>query len=300
MSSLRISRSLLALALLLGGVPARAAVSLLHTASVYEDDKGKPLKDVDGVACADGGRFVVADSGNGRILDLRVAGKVVSGGAEWRVPELPYPTRLELGGKGVLYVLDRKVQRIGRVDAQGKFLGFVELKGDNVPAGVVPGSFKVDAAENLYVLDLASAKILVADATGQVVRQLELPRGGALFLDIAVDPAGAIYAVDAVGPSIWVAEKGAGAFRPLVKSLREWATFPTNATVSSGRLLVVDQAGQGLLVLGLDGTYQGRLLGMGWSDGAVYYPSQICVTDAGSAFLADRGNSRVQIFAMTR
>ncbi len=67
-----------------------------------------------------------------------------------------------------------------------------------------------------------------------------------------------------------------------------------------GRLLLVDQHGQGLVVLGLDGAFQGRFLAMGWSEGAVYYPSQLCVSDAGTAFVADRGNHRVQLFTMTQ
>ena len=52
--------------------------------------------------------------------------------------------------------------------------------------------------------------------------------------------------------------------------------------------------------LGVDGTFQGRELAMGWSDGAVHYPGQICVTSEGDVFVADRNNNRVQIFASPR
>jgi streptogramin lyase len=295
-----ISRATLALALLACAGPARAAVSFVHAASVYEDDKRRPLKDVEGVACAGDGRFLVADTGNGRILEYQLAGKEVRGGVEYRIPELPYPTQIQLDAKGGVYVLDRKVQRIGRLDAKGAFFGYVQLKGTLAPEGVIPGGLKVDPSGNLVVLDLASVKVLVADPTGNVLRAVELPRTGTLFTDVALDAAGRLYAVDAKGPSVWVAEKGAAAFKPLVKDLSDSTTFPIYGTVLGGRLLLVDQHGQGLVVLGLDGAFQGRFLAMGWSEGAVYYPSQLCVTDTGTAILADRGNHRVQVFTMTQ
>jgi hypothetical protein len=294
------SRRILALVLLACTLPARAAVSFVHAATVYEDAKKQPLKDVEGVACAGDGRFLVADSGNGRIVEYRLAGKEISGGSEYRIPELPYPVQLQLDAKGVAWVLDRKVQKIGRMDSKGAFLGYVQLKGDKAPEAVIPGGFKLDSSEQLVVLDLASVKVLVADPTGNVLRVVGLPRTGALFTDVAVDGAGKLYALDVKGPSVWVAEKGATEFKPLVKDLHDSTTFPTYGLVLGARLFLVDQHGQGLVVLGLDGTFQGRFLAMGWSEGAVYYPSQLCVSDAGTAFVADRGNHRVQLFTMTQ
>jgi hypothetical protein len=52
----------------------------------------------------------------------------------------------------------------------------------------------------------------------------------------------------------------------------------------------------GVVVLGNDGSYQGRQLTLGWSEGSVYYPSQLCVNEKGIAAIADRGNHRVQVF----
>jgi hypothetical protein len=39
---------------------------------------------------------------------------------------------------------------------------------------------------------------------------------------------------------------------------------------------------------------------MGWNDGFVYYPGQLCLNASGDVFLADRNNNRVQIFATPR
>ena len=38
---------------------------------------------------------------------------------------------------------------------------------------------------------------------------------------------------------------------------------------------------------------------MGWGEGLVYYPAQLCVTDKDELFVADRYNNRVQAFTMT-
>ena len=293
----RLASPLAAACLLLAAAPAAAAVSVTYAASIYADAADRPLKDVEGVACGAGGQISVADTGNGRILRYLVADKQVQPLAEWRFAELPYPTRLQLDAQGNLLVLDRKVQRLGRIDPQGKFLGYVAFQG--VPGPVVPGAFKVEG-ESLYVLDLASVSVLVSDLAGNVARRLDLPRGEPAFTDVAVDPAGTVYAVDAAGVAVWAAERGAGAFKTITRNLRDAVSFPVYAAVSSGRIFLVDQAGNGLVALGLDGTFQGRFLAMGRGGGAVFYPAQICIGDAGWAALADRGNNRVQLLSLTR
>ncbi len=291
----------LALALALGAGTARAqAVAFVHVTSIYEDDKNRPLKEPEGVACTDDGRLVVADTGNGRLLNFAFRGGLVSGGSEVKIAQLPYPVRLQLDSKGNVLVLDRKMRRIGRVDGKGAFLGYLEVKGVANPAAVIPGAFKVDGSNNLYLLDMAAQKVLVLDPSDAVVRQLDLPRDGSVFTDIALDAAGSIYAVDAVGAAVWAADRAAAAFKLLAKGLKDVVSFPGYVTAVRGRLFVVDQNGHGIVTLGLDGSYQGRQLGVGSTEGLVYYPSQLCIDDQGEAFLADRYNGRVQIFTTTR
>jgi hypothetical protein len=82
--------------------------------------------------------------------------------------------------------------------------------------------------------------------------------------------------------------------------MKDKMNFPTYLVASKGRLLVVDQNGNGIVLLGSDGSYQGRQLSIGWADGLVNYPAQLCLTDAGVAFLADRFNNRVQVFTTSK
>ncbi len=288
-----------ALAALLAAGSARAqAVSLVHLASIYEDDRDRPLKLPEGVACDDQGRVVLSDTGNGRLVTLAFKDRRVSGGAEVRLAQLPSPGALQLDSKGMLLVLDLKLRKVGRVDPAGQFQGYLEPKGVASASAVVPGALVVGGAST-YLLDLAASKVLVLDPGGTVVRQLDLPRGGPVFVDLAVDPAGTIYALDAVGSSIWAAAASATAFKPLVQGMKEVVHFPTHIVPSRGRLFVSDQNGHGMAVFGIDGSYQGRLLGMGWTDGLVYYPSQACISGKEELFLADRYNNRVQVFSMT-
>jgi hypothetical protein len=44
----------------------------------------------------------------------------------------------------------------------------------------------------------------------------------------------------------------------------------------------------------------GKQLGMGWKEGWLRYPSQMCITAAGELFIADRENNRVQEFMVIK
>jgi hypothetical protein len=35
---------------------------------------------------------------------------------------------------------------------------------------------------------------------------------------------------------------------------------------------------------------------MGWKEGELLYPADICLNDKGEIFIADRGNNRVQMY----
>jgi len=58
--------------------------------------------------------------------------------------------------------------------------------------------------------------------------------------------------------------------------------------------------GSGIIILGQDGSFLGRQLSMGWNEGLLYYPTQMCINEKGEVFIADRGNSRVQIFTLVK
>jgi sugar lactone lactonase YvrE len=289
---------MVSLAVLLAAGTARAEpVGFMFEQAIYQDAKEAPLKRPEGVACSDTVLWV-ADTGNQRLVSFSRTSGRLSLGTEVKLTQLTYPTRLQLDSKGGLVALDGKTHKIIRMDAKGVYVGTVEVKGVANASSVVPGSFKIDG-DTLYLLDIAGRRVLVLDATGTVSRQLELPKTGE-FTDIAVDLAGTLYAVDGVNAALWSADKNATAFTVVVKGMKDKMNFPASMVASKGKLFLVDQYGNGVVTLGIDGSYQGRQLTMGWTDGTIYYPTQLCLTEDGSAFLADRYNNRVQAFSLTR
>jgi hypothetical protein len=273
---------------------AQSAV-LSHSQSVYADEAGAALRAPDGIACRDD-VALVSDTGNKRLLRFKVVNGSLVGGGELKRAELSSPGRVQLDSKGNAYVLDGKTRKLVRLDAKGTVLGTVDVK----PAGTAqfsPQAFKLDGKDTLHILDGAGRRVVVVDAAGAVTRQLPLPPK-VVFTDIEVEAAGGrIYAIDALEAVIWVAEGNATEFKPLSKSLKEYMNFPAYLAMGDNALIVVDQYGHGVVHVGRDGVYRGRQIAMGWADGAVYYPSQLCRTALGDLMLADRNNNRVQVFS---
>ncbi len=295
--ALRIS---LVLSLVLAATPraGRAeGVAFLHDSSIYNDVKEVALRAPEGVGCTEAGYLVVADTGNGRLVTFSFKEGKLAGGDELKLTQLTEPLRVQVTSKGDVLALDGKTRKIVRIGPNGAFAGELQPKGIEDAAAVVPVAFKLDASDNVYLLDAAGRRVLVMDSGGAVSNVAQLPAEAGTVMDVAVDAGGRIYAVDAVGAAVWTAEKGAKEFKPLVQGLKDRMNFPTYLVVSKGRLFLVDQNGSGIVILGVDGSYQGRQLSIGWSDGLVNYPGQLCMTEKGFAFLADRFNNRVQVFS---
>ena len=277
---------------------ASAAGGLKLERAVYADAAEIPLRRPEGVACDESGALIVADTGNARLVVYRWKDGALDGGAQVKLSQLTYPTRLQIDSKGFVLALDRRTKKIVRVDAKGGFAGVVELPGGSAPT--IPASFKIDRADRLYVLDVVAAKVIVLSPDGKLLRELPLPKEAPGVTDVAVDSAERVYVVDAVSATVFAADPGATAFRPLPGHLTEMLSFPTYLTADGGKLYVVDQNGHAVVRLGNDGTFQGRELAGGQVEGAVSYPAQLCLNAEGEAFVADRANNRVQIFALPR
>lgn len=286
-------------AALLSTPPARAeTLSLTWAATAYQDDKEGKLKTPEGVACTEAGQVVVADSGNGRLVSYKFKEGAFSFVSETRYPQLGYPVRLQIDSKGDVLSLDQKSRRLVRTGAAG-FAGYVEL-GEVPGAAPFPVAFKLDKADHLHLLDAGSSRVLAFDPAGKLERELPLPKGKA-FTDVAVDGQGNLFVIEAVEAVVYVADKKAAAFKPLSKSLKGYMNFPVYVAVTErGFLVLSDRHGNGLAVVGPEGSYLGRRLSIGAGDGFLYYPGQTCLTAGGDLFVADRNNHRVQAFAAAK
>ena len=289
---------LLAFVLIAAGASAAVTLKLKPVVSGYIDGKGAGLKQPEGV-CSDGkSLIVVADTGNGRLVEYSFRGDTLTPGTDITVPQLPYPIRVQIEPKGNILGLDGKLRKIARLSPAGEFLGYVEPSGVPGDRPVIPRSFVVDRDGNLYVLDVFSARVLILDPSGKFLREIPFPREYRFLSDLAVDAGGNLFLVDSVGRKVFTAAKDAAVMTPLTGGLGEDLDFPTSIALDErGNILVVDQNGSGIVVIGRDGSYRGRQSGMGWKEGLLRYPSQVCVDRDGNVIVADRGNNRVQVFA---
>jgi sugar lactone lactonase YvrE len=279
------------------GVEAAEAVKLKLMAPIYVDGKGAGIRQPDGVSCREKS-LLVADTGNGRLLRYTISGDTWTPGAEIVLPQLSYPVRAEVNSKGEIFALDGRQRRIVRIAPDGAFQGYLDLAG-GVTGAVIPKSIRIDREDALYVLDVFSARVLVLDPAGKFRREIPFPKEAGFFSDLAVDSKGNIFLVDSVNRRVFIAARNSPGITPLTESMKDEAYFPTAiATDNKGNIFVVDQNGSGVVIVGQDGLLRGRRLSMGWKEGFLRYPSQMCITEEGSVFIADRGNNRIEAFSI--
>lgn len=278
-----------------GGVALRSGPPL------YADSLGNPMLRPEGVGCGGGATLVVADTGNRRILRFTVGEGKITPRDALALPELPYPIRVRVDSGGETFALDGRLRRIARIDAQGKFAGYLDIPNGNREEPVIPRSFAIGPDDHVYVLDIFSERVLVVSRTGELLREIAFAESYGFFSDVAVARDGTVLLVDSVGRRVFSAAPGQKTVSALAEGLAEDVEFPTSLAVdSSGRIYVADQSGGGIVILGRDGSFLGRQSSMGWKAGFVRYPSGICVDDRGNLFVADRENNRVQVFGVVR
>lgn len=300
--NLKIAGSLaLCLVLLFSLDVSAGGVKMLYKYSIYADSKGDGMKGPEGVACGNKPLVVIADSGKGRLLKFTSQEGSLTGGEELKVPELIYPVRVQTNTRGEIFVLDGKQRRIVRLDPEGKFLAYLAPEGYQSPMELVPRSFKIDGEDTIYILDVSAGRVLVLNAQGKYLRHLELPQEQGSFSDLALGPKGVIYLLDSVNAVVYTAERDAASFAPLTKKMNDVMSFSTNIIVDgNGIIYLADQNGGGIIAVGQDGSFQGRPVAFGWKEGMVRYPLQMCINGSGEMFIADRGNSRIQVFSVIR
>jgi DNA-binding beta-propeller fold protein YncE len=280
-------------------LPALAAESVKFKPlgnGVYQDNKNIPLKYPEGVACSKAS-VIVADTGNGRLVRYTLANDELKDGVEVKASELSYPLRLSGSAMGRILALDGKTRKIARLAADGSFVGYLDYQNVPAPSDVVPRSVAVDDKDNVYVLDILGERVVVVDPGGKFLRQIPFPKGHGNVSDLAVDQRGAVYVLDSQKSQVYKAAPNAQEFQIFASGLQSYLYFAVSLEVDSqGRVYLLDQDDSGVIVLSPNGSFQGRYLSHGWKIGQLNYPAQACITDNGIFVIADRNNSRVQLF----
>ena len=275
-----------------------AAIKFRYMTSIYADDKGLGLKQPEGVACSGESLLIVADTGNGRLLRYSIKdGAIEVDTVEIKVDQLSYPIKTEINSTGEIYIFDRKLRSIVRLSPAGEFRGYLQPVGLPSPTAYVPRSFTIDRNDSIHILDILSERVLILDPGGRYVRQIKFPDEYGFFSDVAVDFKDTVLIVDVVDGMVFSAGKNSAIFSPLTGSLKEYVRFPASLTTDDrGRIYLVDRNGGSIIILGQDGSFLSRQSGMGWKEGSLNYPAQMCINNKGEIFVADTMNSRIQIF----
>ncbi len=264
--------------------------------SLYADSQGVGMKRPEGIACSKD-RLVIADTGNGRMLLYSIVDGEPRGGKQVQLSQVMYPIRLALSSKGDFYIIDGRQRKVARVNAEGVFQQYLEITGLPVEGMVVPAGICVDSKDSLYLFDVAGGRVLVYGDDGKYQRQIVLPKEYGFISDLTVDARGTVFLLDAVNAVVYSNAKDPAVFAAATEKLKDDMKFPSNITAGeNGLLYISDQNGGGIVVIRPDGTVK-RFFSLGWKEGTLRYPAQLCVDSGGDLFVADRENSRVQEFS---
>ena len=275
-----------------------ASVRFRYVTSIYSDEKDVALKQPEGVACNEKSFLIVADTGNGRLLQYIFQNNALEPGAkEIKVPQLSYPERIKINSKGEIFVLDGRQRRIILLTSEGVFKGYVDPIGLPSPETVVPRSFTLDEKDNIYILDIFSQRVLVLNPEGKYQRHVPFPKDYGFFSDLTVDFKGSVFLIDSINAVVFSAAKDSVKFSSLSEKLKQYMRFPTVITTDErGRIYLVDRNGSKIIILGQNGSFLSRLSDLGWKEGRLNHPSDMCINNRGDVFIADTSNSRIQIF----
>lgn len=295
MPRLSILTSIVFLTCLLAGTCwGASSVKIDFVQSVYEDNQGIGLKYPEDVACKEG-LFIVADTGNNRLVKYTYQDQVIKTG-EFDMP-VTSPIVVQINSKGEIYALDGRDRRILILNPDGTEKGYLSPKGAPVGRKMLPKSFKINKEDNIYILDLSDEVVLILDSSGNYIRHINFPDNYGFLSDVAVDSQGTVFAIDSVNAALYKAGPDDETLSLLNGNIREYANFPTALSIDKdGIIYLVDKHGGSLILLSRDGSFQGHRFGFGWKEAQFYYPSQLCISENGDFFVADRNNDRVQIF----
>jgi DNA-binding beta-propeller fold protein YncE len=291
-------KNLILAAILLFPAPALYAetLQLRRIATVSADAAGVKILQPEGVGCREKSLLVVSDTGNGRLQPYALGDDgSIKPGTEIKVP---YPMHVRMNSKKEIFVLDGKQHRILRFSPTGDPLGNFEPADLPAPAAWIPKNFAIDANDNVYILDIFSGRVIVAGPDAKFQRQIPFPASNGFFSDVTVDAQGTVYLLSSVHAALFTAARDAAVFTPLTKDLGDHVAFPTSMAVDKKYIFIVDQNGGEVVVLGKDGSFKGRKIRMGWKEGELRYPADICLNDNGQVFVADRGNNLVEVYQM--
>ncbi len=265
-----------------------------------------PFVHPQGVGVDPQGNIFVGDDQPPHVYKFDKSGKQV---ADWPVlPDNPdnkaHLIDLTVDSKGQVYVLDPTSKNLEVYDNNGKLIGHRNT--NNKFAAYAPNGLAVDKEGNLYLANTGGSDILKIDPQDNLMREIgggkDFPTVGDSHrtnqpIDVTVTDDGSVYVVDLSQRIIKYSADG--------KYLNEWKILNIGGGQASMHMAsyknfvyLSDNAAGGIYTLDTSGDGSINLLGGPGTDPGLFQNPSGLATDAnGRLYVADRNNSRVQIFA---
>lgn len=211
------------------------------------------------------------------------------------------PVAVAAGKDGAVWVLDRKKNRVLRLDEAGQIASSFGSEGKNAGQFDTPVDIAVSGAGQIYVADRGNKSVLIFSSEGVFVRSLRGNGEQALQEPVALsfDVQDNVYVLDKSGNRVAV-------FSPQGELVLEWGkgaegepgtlVAPQDVLALTDEVLVLD--GNRIKVFSRQGKYLRAFAAKGKASGEVDEPVSMVARDSATVQVAERGNKRIQTFAM--
>lgn len=284
-----------------------------------------------GIAVGPDGSVVVADTDSHQIIIFnsdgavrQKIGKLGSGQGEFHEPR-----GVAIDANGNIFVADTWNARVVKLSPQGEWLtswgsgdqdfgeGRVAAVTDGTEAGnaAVPLGFfgprgiAVDGNGNVYIADTGNKRIVVTDNNGKYLYQWgsfgSAPGQFSEPIGVAVDNDGTVVVGDTWNARVqFFAADGNGRISPA--PIQTWRVNGWQAqtyddpyvAIANGQVLASIPGRNVVAVGGFDGSESLRWGGSGGDNASFIDPSGVAFGPDGKAYVIDRGNQRIMVFAL--
>ncbi len=265
-----------------------------------------------GVAVNASGEVYVADTGNDRVVQLDRDGRFIRswGGTGTGDGQFDRPWDVAVNGNQEVYVLDSGNNRVQKFDRNGNFQLTWGSQGGRTGRFRSPKGISADTGNGVWVADTGNDRIQKFNPTGTF--QLSIGGSGSgngrfrAPRDVTVGLAGGVYVADTGNDRIQQFTVG-GAF------VRAWGSTGTgnrrfnspqgiyaqgnNYTTSN--VFVADTGNDRIVSYTSTGTFEAKWGTSGGGGGQLESPRNVFVDLGDHRFVADTGNSRLEVFDRT-
>jgi len=254
-----------------------------------------------------GSRLYAVDTSNQKVWIISKNGTVVgSFGVAEKTNEpggFQAPLFIAVGRSDEIYVTDRQAGRVQVFSPLGKFVKSFEPVTSQADFIWSPLSITTDSKGRIYIADAAPGnhRILILNKNGNILRsfgkegtgkgEFNYPNG------VAVDSAGKVYVADSNNARVQIFS-ASGKFEKSFSGTGEGSlSHPVGISVArEGEIHVVEALGGLISVFSTQGEPLYTFSSQGLGNEQLRAPQGIAISSDGYVYVADRGNSRVQVW----